>query len=182
MARSAQTIMTNAESNSATFDSDGVRSDRSSASPINSALFGIVLALILIGDVLAFNQLATQSPTDALLQLLVFAVGGAGIFEALRRLLTPLPNQSRASAFFPGLVGCAALIAWRAELPLGIWLIITSIATVASGILAFRLLWGASRSQQTHIEILGLLGFAQTIAFGYLTVLAAVDGGAALFG
>jgi hypothetical protein len=183
MARLPQTIMTNADNDSPTLaTADAASSNRSFSTSLNSALFVLVLLLVLFGDVLAFNQLATQSPTDALLQLLVFAIGGAGIIESLRRLLTPAPTRSRASALIPGALGIAAVVVWRAELPLGISLIITSIATIISGVLAFRLLWGASRSQQAHVEVLGLLGLAQTITFGYLTVLAAVDGGSSLFG
>lgn len=161
---------------------DAMPTNRSSRSSLNSALFTLVLLFVLLGDVLAFNQLATQSPTDAILQLLVFAIGGAGIVESLRRLLTQASPRSRATAVVPGALGGAAIVVWRAQLPLGASLVITSIATLLCGVLAFRLLWGASRSQRAHIEVLGLLGFAQTIVFGYLTVLAAVDGGSNLFG
>lgn len=175
--------MTNTDNDSPLFvTATTARSKRRFLSSLNSALFVLVLLLVLLGDVLTFNQLATQSPTDALLQLLVFAIGGAGIVEFLRRLLAPTPTRPRASALIPGALGSAAIVAWRAQLPLGISVIITSIATIICGILAFRLLWGASRSQQAHVEVLGLLGFAQTIVFGYVAVLAAVDGGSNLFG
>jgi len=146
------------------------------------ALFALVVVLVGLGDVLAFNQLATQSPTDALLQLLVFSIGFAGIVEAARRLLFPTSTSSRFSAITPGILGVAAVIAWRAETPIGASLTIAALATAASGVLVYRLLWGASRTRRDHAEIIGLLWFAQTMTFGYLTVLAALDAGPTLFG
>jgi hypothetical protein len=55
-------------------------SQRSLRSGIQSVLLTFSLLLLVLADVLAFNQFATKSATDAILQIVVFAVGGAGLF------------------------------------------------------------------------------------------------------
>lgn len=160
----------------------GVVQDRPLTRNLGRACSLLSLALILFGDVLAFNQLATQSPTDALLQLVVFAIGGAGVVDCLRRALFPLPTERRFMAIFPGILGAAALLSWRAQLPISTSLVIAVIATLTCGLISFRLLRNASRSHRDYPEVLGLLSFAQTIVFGYVTVLATVDAAPAMFG
>ena len=63
------------------------RSQRSLRSVTQSVILTFSLLLLVLADVLAFNQFATQSATDAILQIVVFAVGGAGLFEFLRFVL-----------------------------------------------------------------------------------------------
>jgi len=148
---------------------------RATGGIVDTALLTVALIFVLFGDVLAFNQLATQSPTDAMVQLAVFSIGGAGVVEGLRRLLTPTLNRSRRSAIFPFLLGIASLVCWRLQAPT-LWLVVlAAVASIACGILAFRTLWGASRSNSPAIELFGLLCLAQTLAFSYLTVLTAID-------
>lgn len=148
----------------------------------SSVLLVISFAFLILGDVLAFNQLATQSPTDAIVQILVFAIGAAGIIEGARRLLFPSPLCSRASATIPGVLGILAIAVWRAQLPVGFSVIITVGAAVGWGFFTFRLLGRANADRNADAEqILGLFSFAQTIVLAYISVLTAIDAAPALF-
>ena len=149
----------------------------------SSALLVAAFAMLLLGDVLAFNQLATQSPTDAIVQIVVFSIGAAGIIECIRRLAAPTSTCPRRSAIVPGLLGTLALATWRAQLPAGIAVILTIAAAIAWGASTFRLLGGSEADQNTdNRQILGLFSFAQTIVLAYVAVLTAIDAGPTLFG
>ncbi len=163
----------------------GARMDsrRSARSIAQVVLLTASLVLLLLGDVLAFNQLATQSATDAILQLIVFAIGGAGIFECLRRALCSDSALARGSALIPGLLGLAALISWRTQAPIGWFVALTVGATIFLGVITVRSLWGpAAREGSESAQLVGLLCLAQTIVFAYVAAFAAIDAGPALFG
>ncbi len=158
------------------------RSQRSLRSVTQSVILTFSLLLLVLADVLAFNQFATQSATDAILQIVVFAVGGAGLFEFLRRVLCCTSATGRRSAIVPGALSTAAFIAWRLHAPVG-WLVIITIASAAFlGTIAVRSLWGPeSRKVSESVQLLGLLCLAQTIVLVYVAVLAAVDASSVLF-
>ncbi|CAB4592185.1 unannotated protein [freshwater metagenome] len=149
---------------------------------IHEVLLTISLLLLLLADVLAFNQLATQSATDAILQVIVFAVGGAGFFEFLRRTLCSTTTRGRWSGIIPGAMSAAALIAWRTNAPLG-WLVIITIASAAFlAVIAFRSLGGSGSAESSEsTQIIGLLCLAQTIVLLYVAALATIDGSSVLF-
>ena len=158
------------------------RSQRSLRSVTQSVILTFSLLLLVLADVLAFNQFATQSATDAILQIVVFAVGGAGLFEFLRRVLCCTSATGRRSAIVPGVLSTAAFIAWRLHAPVG-WLVIITIASAAFlGTIAVRSLWGPeSRKVPESAQLIGLLCLAQTIVLVYVAVLAAVDASSVLF-
>ena len=158
------------------------RSQRSLRSVTQSVILTFSLLLLVLADVLAFNQFATQSATDAILQIVVFAVGGAGLFEFLRRVLCCTSATGRRSAIVPGALSAAAFIAWRVHAPVG-WLVIIMIASAAFlGTIAVRSLWGPeSRKVSESAQLIGLLCLAQTIVLVYVAVLAAVDASSVLF-
>ena len=158
------------------------RSQRSLRSVTQSVILTFSLLLLVLADVLAFNQFATQSPTDAILHIVVFAVGGAGLFEFLRRGLCCTSATGRRSAIVPGALSTAAFIAWRLHAPVG-WLVIITIASAAFlGTIAVRSLWGPeSRKVSESAQLIGLLCLAQTIVLVYVAVLAAVDASSVLF-
>lgn len=148
-----------------------------------SLLLILAFSALLLGDVLAFNQLATQSPTDAIVQVLVFSIGAAGVIECVRRLVAPTASGTRRSAAIPGLLGVIAIAIWRAQLPVGFAVIVTLAAAVAWGATAFRLLGGATADRDTQAEqLFGLFSFAQTIVLLSIAVLTAIEAGPSLFG
>ncbi|MEI7623592.1 MAG: hypothetical protein WCJ88_08550 [Actinomycetes bacterium] len=163
---------------------------RSAAARATRLVFlALAFALLILGEVLAFNQLATQSPTDAILPILVFSIGAAGVVECLRRILFPSPSRTRRSAVIPGLLGILSIAAWRAQLAGGFSVIITLGAALAWGSFAFGLLGKTSTDANTDNkptadadQILGLFSFAQTIVLTYIAVLTVIDAGPVLFG
>jgi hypothetical protein len=158
------------------------RPQRSLRSATQSVLLSISLLLLVLADVLAFNQFATQSATDAILQIIVFAVCGAGLLEFLRRVLCCDSAAGRWSAIFPGVLSAGAFIAWRMHAPVG-WLVIITIASAAFlGTIAVRSLWGPeSRKVSESAQLVGLLCLAQTIVLVYVAALGAIDASSVLF-
>jgi membrane protease YdiL (CAAX protease family) len=155
---------------------------RSLRSVAQSVLLSISLLLLVLADVLAFNQFATQSATDAIVQIIVFAVGGAGLVEFLRRALCCTSAVGRWSAIVPGALSAGAFIAWHMQAPVG-WLVIITITSAAFlGIIAVRSLWGPEDSKVSEsAHYVGLFCLAQTIVLVYVAVLAAVDASSVLF-
>ena len=158
-------------------------SPRTLRSVVHIAFVILASICLVLGDVLAFNQLATQSATDAILQLVVFAVGGAGVFECLRRAFCSHTSRGRLTAIVPGLLSIAAFIAWRSQVSVGWLVVITGAGALALGAVTVRLLWAQDRSGESERDqLLGLLCLAQLIVFAYVGVLAIVDAGSTLFG
>ncbi|MEX1217986.1 MAG: hypothetical protein WEA11_05645 [Acidimicrobiales bacterium] len=155
---------------------------RRSFSIVRTALLVLAIAFLLLGDILAFNQLATQSAVDAMTQSLVFSIGVAGAFEALRRLSVPKGSGPRMLALIPASLSFAAFVTWRSQLPIGWSLLITAAAACALGTIAVRTLWGTQRQSQDDTgQIKGLLCSAQTIVFVYLAALVVADAHSVLF-
>jgi hypothetical protein len=156
---------------------------RSLHSILETALATCSLFLLVLGDVLALNQIATQSATDAILQIVVFAIGGAGLVEFLRRALCFRTAGARWTAIIPGTLSLAAFGAWRAQVPVGWFVIITLAATAFLAVLTIRSLWGSENDEGSEaIQLIGLVCLAQTIVFVYVAALAAIDAGSTLFG
>ncbi len=148
-----------------------------------NALVTLTLAFLVLGDVLAFNQLATQSATDAILQLLVFAIGGAGFVAFLRQAVFGTTPKERLLALIPGAVSAAALIGWKMQFPVGWSITVTAVAAVAVATVVVRQLWSPSAERDGDAaQLLGLLCLAQTIVFVYFAVLATADASSTLFG
>lgn len=156
---------------------------RTAPSRLRAVLLTTSLILVLIGDVLSFNQLATQSATDAILQTIVFSIGAAGFIEFLRRAITPVSRLERRTALVPAFLSVGSIVIWRAELPVGWSVIVTFAAAIALGTTVIQM---SRRSGDEPIDdsmqLLGLLCFAQTLIFIYIAALTTADASANLFG
>ncbi len=140
------------------------------------------LTLLVLADVLALNQIATQSATDAILQVVVFAIGGAGLFEFLRRMLCSRTAVARWTAIIPAALSIAAFGAWRAQVSVGWFVIITLAATAFLAAITIRSLWGSENDEDSaSLQLIGLFCLAQTIVFVYVAALAAIDAGSTIF-
>ena len=156
---------------------------RSFQEALQAVLVTCSLFFVVFADVLAFNQIATQSATDAILQVVVFAIGGAGLFEFLRRALCSRSAGARRTAIIPGALSLAAFGAWRTHANVGWFVIITLAATSFLAVIAIRSLRGSEDTESSEsIQLIGLLCLAQTIVFAYVAALAAIDAGSTLFG
>lgn len=146
-------------------------------------LVTLTLAFLVLGDILAFNQIATQSATDAILPMMVFSIGGAGFVEFIRQAIFGATMKERLFALVPGALSVAALIGWKLQFPV-IWSItVTAIAAAALAAVVVRKLWSPSDERDGDAaQLLGLLCLAQTIVFVYIAVLAAADASSNLFG
>lgn len=146
-------------------------------------LVTLTLAFLVLGDVLAFNQIATQSATDAILPMMVFSIGGAGFVEFIRQAVFGPTMKERLFALVPGVVSAGALIGWKLQFPV-IWsIVVTAIAAAALATVVVRKLWSPSTGGDGDAtQLIGLLCLAQTIVFVYLAVLAAADASSNLFG
>jgi len=163
--------------------SELTRPRRSAGSIAQNALVTLTLAFLMLGDVLAFNQLATQSATDAILQVLVFSIGGAGFVEFIRQAIFGPTIKERLFALVPGAVSVAALIGWKLQFPVGWSITVTAIAAVALATVVVRQLWSPSAERDGDAaQLFGLLCLAQTIVFVYFAVLATADASSNLFG
>jgi fatty-acid desaturase len=156
---------------------------RSYQSVLQAVLLTCSLVFLVFADVLAFNQIATQSATDVILHIVVFAIGGAGIFEFLRRVLCSRSASIRWTAIIPAALSLAAFGAWRAQAPVCWFVLITLAATAFLAVITIRSFWGSENDEDSEsIQLIGLLCLAQTIVFAYVAALAVIDAGSALFG
>jgi cytochrome c biogenesis protein CcdA len=114
--------VTSEESSDAAVDADA---RPGTAASIASVVMGVAWAAVALGLVVGFNQLATQSPVDAVLPVALFSVGFAGVATMLaaslepfaahgpdRALLEPPPAEEGFLQFGIGLVAIAA-VGWR---------------------------------------------------------------------
>ena len=146
-------------------------------------LVTLTLVFLVLGDVLALNQIATQSATDAILPMMVFSIGGAGFVEFIRQAVFGPTMKERLLALVPGVVSAGALIGWLLQFPV-IWsIMVTAIAAAALATVVVRKLWSPSTEQdRDSVQFLGLLCLAQTTVFVYVAVLGAADASSNLFG
>jgi hypothetical protein len=93
--------------------------------PVASGLMAAALATTALGLLVGFNQLATQSPVDAILPVAAFSVGAAGVLTMIaatldlsgshaadRRLLDPPPVEEGFLHFGIGLAAIAS-VGWH---------------------------------------------------------------------
>ncbi|MCX6509325.1 MAG: hypothetical protein NT081_00735 [Actinobacteria bacterium] len=163
--------------------SELTRPRRAAGAIAQIAMITLTLAFLVLGDVLAFNQIATQSATDAIVQVMVFSIGGAGFVEFIRQAVFGPTIKERLFALVPGAVSVAALIGWKLQFPVGWSIMVTAIAAVALATVVVRKLWSPSTERDGDAtQLLGLLCLAQTTVFVYVAVLATADASSNLFG
>ena len=148
---------------------------------IDRTLTVVVLVGIALADVLAFNQLATQSPIDGILQLTVVGIGFAGAVEAIRRLAFGAGLVDRLLAVPVASLSIAALLGWRANWPTGADVVLCSLAAVLLVIVGLRSL-ARVETHPTATQVPGVLAVAQALVLGWFAVLAGLSSRAALFG
>lgn len=146
-----------------------------------AALRGIAVVLLVLGDVLAFNQLATQSPTDAIIQLSVVGIGFAGAIDAIRRLACARTRTDRLLGLPIAMLAIAAIIGWRARWPIGSEVLTCAVAAALSVVVGLRSLARADRDPAAS-QLPGVFSLAQALVFAWFAVLAALSARAVLFG
>lgn len=151
------------------------------ASILDRVLRPIVYGLVVLADVLAFNQLATQSPTDGIMQLTVVGVGFAGALEAVRRLASAHSTADRLLGLPFGGLALLAIVGWRAQWPVGAGVVICGLAAVVVAVLGVRAMAATSRDPEAS-QFLAILTVAQALILAWFAVLAGVDARAVLFG
>ena len=174
-------------------DASEVFDDASSRGPrprTSMALLIGELIIVILGDAVALNQIATQSPTDAVIPLLVLSVGLAFPVEALRRLICRRRSADLAAAALLAIEAVLAWVAWSSPWPVraSAWLLIVAAAT---GVLLCTLLPsapGPDRSRPadhdapSSTSMIGLLGAMQAVVVVYVAVLALLDAPTGPFG
>lgn len=131
------------------------------------------LAIAVFGDILAFNQLATQSPIDANLVLMIFVVGFAGLVEGLRRAI--VGGDTTARLIGVGILALAALslVAWLDRWSTETQGLIVLAAAIVLGLLSGSLLWRHRRDDADGgAQLVGLLALGQAIIAMWFGVLA----------
>ena len=150
---------------------------------LSSTFLVLMLVVVLVGDTMAFNQLATQSATDAILPILVLSVGVTFALEAVRRIVCRRDRADVAIAVASGIVSGLGWIAWTAYWPLAgaAWIVIAAAALggVATNV---RPLVPTAHPRQDLGGAVAVLGLLQTIVLTYFAVLALVDAPTGPFG
>lgn len=150
-------------------------------SAIDRLLQSLVVAIVVLADVLAFNQLATQSPIDGLLQLTVIGVGLAGSIEAVRRLVFGPAGLERLLGAPLAALGVAATIGWRAQWPVGAGVLACALAAIVVAVIGVRALAVTARSADTS-QFVAILTVAQAMILVWFALLAGADARGVLFG
>lgn len=134
----------------------------------------LVFAIAIFGDVLAFNQLATQSPIDGNLMILVLVVGVAGVVEGLRRIALGGDTTARMIGVVLVALAAMAYVAWSVPWSTEFQGLIVIAAAVVIGLLSISLLWRQRNGEGSDMtQFAGLLALAQAIVavwFGVLTI------------
>lgn len=148
---------------------------------IGVVLQAAVLVALVLADVLAFNQLTTQSAIDGIIQLSVVGVGAGGVLLAAALLVLPLPAVERTLAPLVALLAVSTLAGWRGGWPIG-WAVL---ACAISGIVWIllgsrwsaraRLVTGRSRTPATIAVLQGVISL-------WFAMLVAIDARHILFG
>jgi|GEM_PF-1074786 len=145
----------------------------------NAILLVAIISLAIFGDVLGFNQLATQSPIDAVLQILVFVVGAAGALEAERGFLTETKLSRRLVALGFALLSIAAFATWFAGFSTGVMATLVTLSGLLIGGVGIHTLWGQDQKISSESrQLIGFVALAQGLIcvwFGLLAF-AAIEG------
>lgn len=152
-------------------------------SPIDGTLFGLVLAAALLSDILGFNQLTTQSPTDAIVQVIVFSVGGAGAIEAVRRIVFGRSSVERVLAIPFALLSISGFAAWCAPWSTGAMAMITAVSGLfIAGLGAATIRRNRRVTDPGAAQIISLVAMAQGLLLIYFAALAIGDINGPIFG
>lgn len=168
--------------------------------PRSSAMFLILtLVAVLLGDTMAFNQLATQSATDAIIPLLVVSIGVAAALEAVRRVVCGRRMVDVVLALSCAIVSALGWFAWAAYWPIvaSAWIVVA--AALLSGV-ATNVAPLVSATAQTTLDpidggtddeprgtldlggVIAVLGLVQTVVLTYFALLAFLDAPTGPFG
>lgn len=148
---------------------------------VDGVLRVVVHVVVVLADVLAFNQLATQSPTDGILQLTVVGVGFAGALEALRRLAFAATRFDRLLGIPLAALSALALVGWRAQWPVGVGVVCCGLTAVLVAVLGVRALSATARDPEAS-QFSAIVTVAQAMILAWFAVLAGVSAGGVLFG
>ena len=148
---------------------------------VDGVLRTLVYAIVVLADTLAFNQLATQSPTDGILQLTVVGVGFAGGLEAIRRLVLARSRTDRLLGAPLAALAALAIVGWRAQWPSGAGVVACGLTAVVVGVIGSRAMAATSRDPEAS-QFLAILTVTQALILAWFAVLAGVDARAVLFG
>lgn len=152
-------------------------------SPIDSTLFGLAVAAAVIGDILGLNQLATQSPTDAIVQVVVFAVGGAGAIEAARRFVFGRSPVERALAVPFALLAIGGFVAWHTPWSTGAMATLAAVTGLFIGGLGAAMIRRNRRvTDPGPTQMIALAAMAQSLLLIYFAALAIADINGPIFG
>jgi hypothetical protein len=158
-------------------------SGRTTRSVIDATLLAAALLVAALGDVLGFNQLATQSPTDAIVQVVVVSVFAAGTIEAVRRVLFGRSILGRVLALPIALLAVDGFFAWRVPWTTGAMTLIVGGSGLLVGAIGAWTLWSNRHETDADaVQIAGLLAAAQGLLLVYFALLAVGDINAAFLG
>lgn len=145
--------------------------DRSSRTQISLLVIAFVIAVF--GDVLGFNQLATQSAFDAVIQICVFVIGFAGIVEAARRLVFASRRSDRLIGIAFAALSLAAIVTWAAGWSTGIQATVVILGGLLISGCGATILWGNRHEHSSEsMQVAGLLALAQGLITIWFAVLA----------
>ena len=142
-------------------------------------LASITFLVLVLADALAFNQLATQSPTDGIIQLSVVGVGFGGMLTALTMLVAARPRVLLALAPIVGAVAALTLIGWRAQWPIGTAVVACGISAITWGVVASV---GRGPDGRPPSRFVTSVAIAQAVIALWFAVLVGIDAHAVLFG
>ena len=161
----------------------------------SATLLVLALLAVVLGDVMAFNQLATQSATDAIIPLLVVSIGTAMAIDGLRRIVCRRRRADLVVAAGEAVLSALAWIAWAANWPLAgsAWIAIGAGALVAVGTNLFPSLPESTPNDTTGSaeevrpgpdlgSVVAVLGLLQAIVLVWFAVLALIDAPTGPFG
>ena len=140
---------------------------------LDHGLVVTVFSIAIFGDVLAFNQLATQSPIDGNLMVLVLVVGLAGALEGIRRVALGGDATARIIGVVLVVLAVIAFLAWSVPWITEFQGLVVIAAAVVIGLLSTSLLWRQRHDASSDAtQFAGLLALAQAIVAMWFGVLA----------
>lgn len=148
---------------------------------IGRTLAVVVLALAVLADTLAFNQLATQSAIDGMIQLSVLGVGATGALLALTLLFLPDPRGERALVPVSAALAVVSFIGWRAQWPIG-WAVLGCAASAAVWLVLGLRSTAWARVGPVDPRFVAVATTTQGLIFLWFAALVAIDARQVLFG
>ena len=140
---------------------------------VDRSMLVIAFVIAIFGDVVGFNQLATQSTFDAIIQLCVFVVGFAGVVEAARRLVFARRSSDRLIGIAFAVLSLAAIITWSAGWATGVQSLVVLIGGLLVAACGVTVLWQNRHEHSSESsQVGGLLALAQGVVMVWFSVLA----------